>query len=112
MLKYEDMKRETLVQVKRLAEFLGQPFSLEEENKGVVQEIVNLCSFNSLSNLQVNKTSDDPSNKGRPVKNPDFFRKGEVGDWRNHLTAEMAESIDQITKEKLFGGGLASRLCP
>lgn len=112
MLKYEDMKREPSVQVKRLAEYLGQPFTLEEENEGVVQQIINLCSFDSLSNLQVNKTSDGPSNQGRPVKNPDFFRKGEAGDWRNHLTAEMAESIDQITKDKLYGQGLASGLLP
>ncbi|XP_022738198.1 flavonol sulfotransferase-like [Durio zibethinus] len=112
MLKYEDMKREPLVQVKRLAEFLGQPFSIEEENKGVVQEIINLCSFDSLRNLQVNKTRDGPSNEGRPVKNPDFFRKGEVGDWKNHLVAEMAEYIDQIIKDRLCGGGLASGFCP
>ncbi|XVF49909.1 hypothetical protein PTKIN_Ptkin04bG0053900 [Pterospermum kingtungense] len=112
MLKYEDMKREPSVQIKRLAEFLGLPFSLEEQNEGVVQEIIKLCSFDSLSDLQVNKASDDPSNKGRPVKNPDFFRKGEVGDSRNHLTAEMAESIDQITENKLFGQGLPSGLFP
>lgn len=98
-LRYEDMKMEPLVHVKRLAEFLGQPFSLEEENEGVVQEIVKLCSFESLSNLEVNKSGtyrDD-------IKNNVFFREGKVGDFSNHLTAQMIEILDQMTNEK-FGG--------
>ncbi|KAI7985008.1 Cytosolic sulfotransferase 17 [Camellia lanceoleosa] len=98
-LRYEDMKMEPLVHVKRLAEFLGQPFSLEEENEGVVQEILKLCSFESLSNLEVNKSGtyrDD-------IKNNVFFREGKVGDFSNHLTAQMIEILDQMTNEK-FGG--------
>ncbi|KAI8010963.1 Cytosolic sulfotransferase 15 [Camellia lanceoleosa] len=98
-LKYEDMKSETLFHVKRLAEFLGQPFSLEEESKGVVQEIVELCSFENLSDLEVNKNgAADVS-----AKNDVFFRKGKVGDWKNYLTTQMTECLDQITEEKLGG---------
>ncbi|KAI8009743.1 hypothetical protein LOK49_LG06G02395 [Camellia lanceoleosa] len=99
LLKYEDMKRETLFHVKRLAEFLGQPFSLKEDSKGVVQEIVELCSFESLSDLEVNKNgAADVS-----AKNDVFFRKRKVGDWKNYLTTQMTGCLDQITKEK-FGG--------
>ncbi|CAK7340447.1 unnamed protein product [Dovyalis caffra] len=97
---YEDMKREPLVQVKRLAEFLGKPFSPEEEREGVVQEIVRLCSFKNLSTLEVNKSIISTEYF---VQNPYFFRKGEVGDWENHLTPEMVARLDQITKEKLEG---------
>ncbi|TVU05159.1 hypothetical protein EJB05_48312, partial [Eragrostis curvula] len=32
---------------------------------------------------------------------------GKVGDWRNHLTEEMAKKLDRIIEEKLKGSGLA-----
>ncbi len=34
------------------------------------------------------------------------MRKGEVGDWRNHLTPEQSAEIDQLCEEKLKGTGL------
>ncbi|XVE83082.1 hypothetical protein DITRI_Ditri16bG0058500 [Diplodiscus trichospermus] len=104
-LKYEDVKKEPWVCVRKMAEFLGVPFSPEEENKEVVQKIVKLCSFKNLSNLDVNK--DVTRMWNRPVSNSDFFRKGQVGDWVNDLTSEMAEILDQITKEKFKGTGLS-----
>ncbi|OVA18527.1 Sulfotransferase domain [Macleaya cordata] len=55
-LKYEDMKKDSSKsKLKRLAEFLGYPFSLEEESERVMEEILNLCSFDYLKNLEVNK---------------------------------------------------------
>ncbi|XVF11739.1 hypothetical protein REPUB_Repub08aG0053700 [Reevesia pubescens] len=105
-LKYEDLKKEPLAVVKRLAEFLGHPFSLEEESKGVVQEIVRLCSFENLSNLEVNRTSVQKFSRDIIVDDRHFYRKGRVGDSNNYLTAEMIERIDEITAEKLFGSGL------
>ncbi|KAL7223165.1 hypothetical protein ACSBR1_024771 [Camellia fascicularis] len=98
-LNYEDVKRDTFIHVKKLVEFLGQPFSLEEESEGIEQGIVELCSFENLSNLEVNKNR----TLRNGIKGDVFFRKGQVGDWKNHLTAQMIECLDQITKEKLGG---------
>ncbi|KAM7252060.1 hypothetical protein ACFE04_023943 [Oxalis oulophora] len=100
-LKYETMKEDALGQVKKLAEFLGYPFTKEEEENEVIQEIVKLCSFESLSNLQVNKTGLSLLN----LENKSFFRKGEIGDSKNHLTPDMMELIDKVTKEKLSDTG-------
>jgi hypothetical protein len=81
---------------------LGCPFSPEEEAKGVVNDISKLCSFDKLSNLEVNKNG-----KSFLVgENNVFFRQGQVGDWMNSLTAEMIEKLDHITKEKFHGTGL------
>lgn len=96
-LTYENMKLDTANNVKRLAEFLGFPFTEEENAKGVVEEIVSLCDFENLS--EVNKHG----NYLEGVPNNVFFREGKVGDWRNHLTAEMSQILDQITKEKFDG---------
>ncbi|KAB1212354.1 Cytosolic sulfotransferase 11 [Morella rubra] len=57
-LKYEKMKEQPTIYLKKLAEFLECAFSPEEEGKI----------------LMVNKAA--------------LFRRGEVGDWMNHLTAE------------------------
>ncbi|CAK7338265.1 unnamed protein product [Dovyalis caffra] len=103
-LKYEDLKRDPFVHVKRLAEFLGQPFTQDEENDGMVQEIIKLCSFENLSNLEINKSS-STATRSR-FKNSDFFRKGEAGDWEKYLTTEMAAALDHKIKEKLHDSGL------
>ncbi|KAL4568497.1 hypothetical protein LXL04_024110 [Taraxacum kok-saghyz] len=101
-LKYEDMKAQPGIQVRKLAEFYGCPFTAEEEKEGIVESVLKLCSFESLSNLEVNKEGYLPTGQ----MNKAFFRKGEVGDWKNHLTAEMAERLDMITEHKFEGSGL------
>ncbi|XP_057802375.1 cytosolic sulfotransferase 5-like [Salvia miltiorrhiza] len=102
-LKYEDMKARPAVEVRRVAEFLGCAFSAEEEEAGEVDRIVELCSFEALSGLEVNK-------KGKQevtgIDKSAFFRRGEVGDWKNHLSPEMAKKIDRIVEEKFSGSGL------
>ncbi|XP_048440671.1 cytosolic sulfotransferase 12-like [Pyrus x bretschneideri] len=101
-IKFEEMKQEPALQLRRLAEFLGCPFSPEEETHGIVDGILRLCSFDNLSNLVVNKSGKLPAG----LENSAFFRKGEVGDWTNYLTTEMVKKLDSITQEQLHGSGL------
>lgn len=96
-LKYEDLKRDPSVHGKRLAEFLGQPFTQDEESDGVVLGIMKLCSFENLSNLEINKSSSPQFS----FKNSDFFTKGKTGDWENYFTAKMAAALDHELKEEL-----------
>ncbi|KAM3397632.1 flavonol sulfotransferase-like [Capsicum galapagoense] len=104
-LKYEDLLKDTLYYVKKLAEFMERPFSMEEETRGVPEEIIARCNFKSLSNLEVNKTGLHRPETQR-VQNSIFFRKGEIGDWKNYLTKDMAKAIDDITMEKFQSSGL------
>ncbi|OVA12655.1 Sulfotransferase domain [Macleaya cordata] len=101
-LKYEDIKKHPKSHLKRLAEFLGHPFSVEEESEGVMEEILSLCSFEHLRNLDVNKYGQGTLSFGNKI----FFRKAEVGDWKNYFTPAMAERLDCIIEEKLRGSGL------
>ncbi|RHN66735.1 putative flavonol 3-sulfotransferase [Medicago truncatula] len=101
-LKYEEMKMKPNFYLKELAEFLECPFSKEEEFKGVVDDILNLCSFEKLSNLEVNKIGKGFLN----MENKAFFRLGNIGDWKNHLTTEMVEQINTIAEEKFVKHGL------
>ncbi|VAI74049.1 unnamed protein product [Triticum turgidum subsp. durum] len=43
---------------------------------------------------------------GLPMENSSYFRAGKVGDWKTHLTEEMAKKLDCIVEEKLRGSGL------
>ena len=73
----------------------------------MVQKIINLCSFEKLSSLEVNTSG--IIQVGAIVskaKTNAFFRSGKVGDWKNHLTPTMAMRLDQITEKKLSGSGL------
>ncbi|CAH8343972.1 unnamed protein product [Eruca vesicaria subsp. sativa] len=101
-MRYEEMKEDPCGQLKRLAEFLGCPFTKEEEESGSVDKILELCSLRSLSDLEINKTG--KTSNGVDYKF--FFRKGEVGDYNNYFTPEMESKIDTIVQEKLEGSGL------
>ncbi|WVZ67320.1 hypothetical protein U9M48_016416 [Paspalum notatum var. saurae] len=57
-LKYEDMMSEPVKHVIRLASFLGVPFSTKEEDDGVPEEVVRLCSFEKLSGLRINQAGE------------------------------------------------------
>ncbi|KAL5553806.1 hypothetical protein UlMin_041207 [Ulmus minor] len=89
-LKCEEVKEQPNYHLKKIAEFIGCPFSLEKEEKGVIEDIASLCSFEKLSSLE------------RKV----FFRRVEVGDWRNYLISEMTEQLDIITQQNLYNSGL------
>jgi len=55
-LKYEELKENSNFYVKRVTEFLDSPFVEEEESNGVIENIVKLCSFENMKNLEVNKS--------------------------------------------------------
>ncbi|KAL8237117.1 hypothetical protein R6Q59_018198 [Mikania micrantha] len=95
-LRYEELKKQPEVVVRKLAAFMGKSVTMEEEKKGVVWEIINLCSFKNLSNLEVNKKGVDKFGKLLEVEKQAFFRKGEIGDWKNYLSEEMKDRIDGI----------------
>ncbi|KAF4375537.1 hypothetical protein G4B88_022184 [Cannabis sativa] len=58
---------------RKIADFLGFPFSTEEENRGVPKQIEQLCSVENMKKLDVTKNGKHYS--GFP--NSAFIRKGE-----------------------------------
>ncbi|KAG6393155.1 hypothetical protein SASPL_147390 [Salvia splendens] len=86
-VKYEDIKSHPEREISRIAEFVGRP--LKEE--GEVEELLWRCSFERLKKLAANAK---------------YFRKGQVGDWKNYLTSEMEDRIHQTVGLKLEALGL------
>lgn len=105
-LKYDEMMAEPVKHVLMLAKFLCVPFTEEEVSRGVVEDVVHLCSFDKLRSVPVNSSGVTDSIGGVPMENSSYFRTGKVGDWENHLTEEMAKKLDAIVEEKLRGSGL------
>ncbi|KAH0753538.1 hypothetical protein KY290_023808 [Solanum tuberosum] len=97
-LKYEDLKIDPKKEVAKIALFLGKPFDNEED----LEIVLNKCSMERLKNLEVNKSGSIFSH----IHNSAYFRKGVVGEWKNHMTPEMEEQLDKITNLKLQGSGL------
>ncbi|XP_061365098.1 cytosolic sulfotransferase 15-like [Gastrolobium bilobum] len=102
-LKYEDLKQDVNFHVKRVAEFLGCPFTQDEENSGVIENIIKLCSFEKMKELEVNNSGATGTN----IWKKHLFRKAEVGDWVNYLSPSMVEKLSKIMEEKLSGSGLS-----
>lgn len=106
-MKYEELKSDNTVNLRKLAQFMGCPFTEEEERDGTLDEIMGMCSFESLRNLEVNKNEPVKSAILPKFGNEAFFRRGEVGDWANFLTPDMAQRLDQAMEQKLQGSGLS-----
>jgi estrone sulfotransferase len=107
-LKYEDMMSDPMRYIKKLALFLDVPFTGKEEEDGVPEQVVRLCSFETLSGLEGNSAG---NLKLCPTPNTvfeksAFFRRGKVGDWVNYMSEEMGRKLDSIMEEKLKGSGL------
>lgn len=97
-LKYENLKMDPKKELKKIALFLGKPFRNEED----LEIVLNKCSLERLKNLEVNKSGS--LFYGIPTNS--YFRKGIIGDWKNHMTPKMEERLDKLTSLKLQGSGL------
>lgn len=73
----------------------------------MVDNISRLCSFENLSNLDVNKSG----NCYGAWSIEHYFGESEVGGWRNDMTADMVEQLDCVTEQKLQGSGLKFQVC-
>ncbi|XP_050206966.1 cytosolic sulfotransferase 15-like [Mercurialis annua] len=105
-LKYEDLKEDIVGELKRIAEFIGYPFSEEEERQGIIQEIAKLCSFSSLKRLEANSSGTYLEVHPNSV----FFRKGNVGEWVDYISPSLKQRLENVMSEKLSGSGLSFKL--
>lgn len=99
---YEEMKNDITSHLKKLASFLGYRFTEDEEKEGIIQGLADLCSFEKMKELEVNKV-------GKSIMdfdNKNLFRKAEVGDWVNYLSPSMEDQLSKVLEEKLGTSGL------
>ena len=99
ILKYEDVKKNLLSTVAKIAKFIGQDISKE-----LVEEIAHRTTF---ENMKKDSTANYEwmNHIHRDNLNP-YLRKGEVGGWKDYLTSEQAAIIDSIYEKRLKPVGL------
>jgi Sulfotransferase domain len=83
IMRYEDMKLDSFNTFKKAVDFLNLDKTDEEILKAIER-----CSFDNLQKQEKEKGFKEKSQKAES-----FFRKGEVGDWRNHLTDLQVEKL-------------------
>jgi len=88
---YEDMRKNSVKEVSSLATFLNHPLSEEKVN-----ELVEHLEF---SNMKERAAKVDQ-------RRSTFFRKGEVGDWKNFFEGEKLENWDKWIAKNLEGSDI------
>ncbi|XP_046569342.1 sulfotransferase 1B1-like isoform X2 [Haliotis rubra] len=92
---YEAMKADPLSNVQRLSEFLGV-----QRDSEFCQEVVEACSFKKLKQAKDNVKGNNLRNAWKPGTEG-FYRKGEVGDWKNWFTVAQNERFNALYAEKM-----------
>lgn len=101
-LKYEDMKKDLPSTIYKCAEFLGVSDKLNDE------EMSRLCDHLNFDKMQRNQAVnlEQIYNHLNPRHSTKFIRKGQIGDWKNHMTKEISERFDEWIDLNSRGTGL------
>lgn len=91
---YEDMKKDIMLEMRKINEFLGTNMSEER-----LEAIAQYTSFSAMKS-RGDPLKDDIFEKENEneVK---FFRKGKMGDWKNHFTPEQTKEMDEWIKKNV-----------
>ena len=95
VLHYEDMQQDLATHIRRLGTFLGWHLSPQ-----AVAAIADYASFESMS---ANPFTNREGNPMMDFSIARFLRKGVVGDWKNHFTAEQDARFQAVWEQKMGG---------
>tara|TARA_B100000029_G_scaffold339308_1_gene331485 strand:+ start:3041 stop:3868 length:828 start_codon:yes stop_codon:yes gene_type:complete len=87
IMKYEDLKKEPLIQFTKILNFLKNYIDLDVNSKKIKQ-CIDLCDFKKLQNLE-SKLGFDEAISSNP-----FFRKAELDEWKKLLNKETKNKIE------------------
>jgi len=101
-LTFEEMKSDLGGVVDRVATFLGKSLTSKQKD-----DLLDHLSFDQMkANPAVNKDDVLESVRLRTgMEKGQFLRKGQVGDWRNHLTEEQVSCMARWEEQGLAGSG-------
>ncbi|KAK3101387.1 hypothetical protein FSP39_003174 [Pinctada imbricata] len=89
---YEDLKKDAVAEIKKIAAFLKT-----ECSDTFAEEIAERCNFKNLKEADKKKKNDYKADLNF------LYRKGEVGDWKNWFTVAQNERMDAFIAEKTKG---------
>ncbi|XP_041645780.1 sulfotransferase 6B1 [Cheilinus undulatus] len=92
---FEELKEDLSKGIRQISTFFD--LSLTESQ---VQQITEESTFKAMKQCSANAH----------IIGDIIFRKGEVGDWKNHFTPEQSRKMDEAFNEKLAGTRLGAKL--
>ncbi|XP_028985856.1 sulfotransferase family 2, cytosolic sulfotransferase 3 isoform X2 [Betta splendens] len=98
---YEELVEDLPASVRRISAFTGK--NLDEDT---VQTIAKNCTFSSMKSNQMSNFSLVPKTYMDHDKSP-FFRKGVVGDWKNHFSSEQVSRFAAVIRKELEGASFS-----
>jgi hypothetical protein len=93
-IRYEELREDFDAAVTRIAKFLGYPLPPET-----------LATIRKKTSFQVMR-QDEFSNMHEIQELAEFFRRGQVGSWRDLFTEAQTEHFDAVYRKRLKGTGL------
>ncbi|KAI7795164.1 sulfotransferase 6B1 [Triplophysa rosa] len=93
---YEELKQNLPEEVKKISEFFGFPLTEEQVNS-----IAEQSTFRAML---------ETSNKSHGNLGSVFFRKGEVGDWKNLFSEAQSKQMDELFQSKMAGTKLGAQM--
>ena len=91
---YEDLKENPIQSLRRLAHHVGVTKTDEE-----LQAIVKECA---IDNLRMCNSDYVPTGLFDDNNKSVIYRKGEVGDWKNHFTVAQNKWFDDLISKKMY----------
>jgi len=94
IIRYEDLHMDTFENFKKILLFIKK-FSSFEVDDEKIKKTISICSFNNLSN--------EEKKKGflEKLENINFFRKGEIDEWRNVLPKNLIQKIEKKFEKQM-----------
>ncbi|KAK3745219.1 hypothetical protein RRG08_048323 [Elysia crispata] len=86
---YEDLKMDPVPIVQEMAKFIGVSAS-----EAFCQEVVDACHFEKM--VKMDQSRKLPDNIADKINKKAFYRKGIIGDWKNHFTVAQNEMFDDF----------------
>lgn len=97
-LTYEEMKKDQLAAIMKTAQFLEKTVTAEQADE--------LAKHLEFSKMAANPAINLESVLTKNTDAPKFIRKGQVGDWRNHMSEDLSCKFDEWTENHSKGTGL------
>jgi len=104
VVRYEDLHANTAEVLREALEFLGVLFDGEEEAQEAIARAVDHSDFEGVQRQEMESGFREHLHGVEPGAEK-FFRRGRVGDWRNHLSPQQVQRIEDAHGEtmKRFG---------